>query len=165
MAEIRELSRLGRAAREEAGINVRRPLARLLGVVPPHLVDGVETLLPILRSELNVKQALLLTSADELVTLEAKPNFRSLGRKFGKATPLAAKAVQALSGEHLRAFEHGEAVAVSVEGESHLLDPEDVTIVRRAVGDLVVKEAAGRFAQEFGRLMGPPASVAPPDGR
>ena len=98
------------------------------------------------RAELNVKEATLLTSADELVTLEAKPNFRALGKKFGKTTPLAAKAVQALSSDTLRAFEQGEPIAVSVEGESHLLDGDDLTVVRRAVGDLVVKEADGRFA-------------------
>jgi isoleucyl-tRNA synthetase len=146
MAEVRELSRLGRAAREEAGINVRRPLSRLLCVVPAVHAGGVEALLPILRTELNVKDVVLLGSADDLVSLEARPNFRSLGRRFGKATPLAAKAVQALSSEHLRAFEQGVPTAVSVEGESHLLEPDDVTILRRAVGDLVVKEAEGRFA-------------------
>src|SRR5690606_14936140 len=34
MEELRELARLGRAAREEAGIKVRQPLGRLLCVVP-----------------------------------------------------------------------------------------------------------------------------------
>jgi isoleucyl-tRNA synthetase len=146
MDEIRVLSRLGRAAREDAGIAVRRPLSRLLCVVPPEHVEGVLTLLPLLKSELNVKDVSLLTSADELVTLEAKPNFRSLGKRFGKSTPLAAKAVEALSGEHLRAFERGEALAISVEGETRHLEVEDLTIVRRASGDLVVKEGLGRFA-------------------
>jgi isoleucyl-tRNA synthetase len=145
MDEVRVLSRLGRAAREEAGINVRRPLARALCVVPPRRVEGVTALLPILRLELNVKEAMLLTSADDLVTLEAKPNFRSLGRKFGKATPLAAKAVQAMASADLRRFEHGEELAVAVDGLSHTLDGDDLVIIRRAVGDLVVKEADGHF--------------------
>jgi isoleucyl-tRNA synthetase len=145
MAEVRELSRLGRAAREEAGINVRRPLSRAVCVVPPRSVDGVTALLPILRLELNVKEATLLTSADELVTLEARPNFRSLGRKFGKATPLAARAVQAMHSADLRRFENGEELAVAVDGLSHILDAEDLVIVRRAAGDLVVKESGGRF--------------------
>jgi isoleucyl-tRNA synthetase len=91
MDQIRELSRLGRAAREEAGINVRRPLSRLLCVVPLGQVERVRPLLPLLASELNVKDVALLTSADDLVQLTAKPNFRTLGKKFGKATPLAAR--------------------------------------------------------------------------
>ena len=146
MAEVRELATLGRAAREEAGINVRKPLSRMVCVVPRELVTDVEPLIPLLQLELNVKVVTLATTADDLVTLEAKPNFRSLGKKFGKATPLAAKAVQALASDHLRRFEHGEPLALSVEGETHVLDPDDVSILRRASGDLVVKEAQGRFA-------------------
>jgi len=146
MAEVRELATLGRAAREEAGVNVRKPLARMVCVVPRESVADVEPLLPLLQLELNVKGVTLATSADDLVTLEAKPNFRSLGKKFGKATPLAAKAVQALASEHLRRFEHGEPLALSVEGETHELDPDDLSILRRASGELVVKEAQGRFA-------------------
>ena len=146
MVEVRELATLGRAAREEAGVNVRKPLSRVVCVVPREAVGDVEPLLALLQSELNVKAVALATSADDLVTLEAKPNFRSLGKKFGKATPLAAKAVQSLASEHLRAFEHGEPLALTVEGETHTLDGEDLTILRRASGALVVKEALGRFA-------------------
>ncbi len=146
MAEVRELATLGRAAREEAGVNVRKPLSRMVCVVPRESVADVEPLLPLLQLELNVKEVALATSADDLVTLEAKPNFRSLGKKFGKATPLAAKAVQALASDHLRRFEHGEPLALSVEGETHVLDADDLSILRRASGDLVVKEAQGRFA-------------------
>ena len=145
MLEVRELSRLGRAAREEAGINVRRPLGRGLCVVPAEDAAAVEPLLPILAAELNLKAVALLGSADELVTLEARPNFKALGRRFGKATPLAARAVQSLSSIDVRRLEHGEPVAISVEGVSHVLEAGDLTIVRRAAGDLVVKEALGRF--------------------
>ena len=109
------------------------------------MVGAVDALLPILAGELNIKSINLLTSADELVTLEAKPNFKSLGKRFGKATPWAARAVAALGSPDLRRFEQGEAVAVEVEGVRHLLEPDDLTVMRRAVGDLVVKEAAGRF--------------------
>jgi isoleucyl-tRNA synthetase len=146
MTDVRELARLGRAAREEAAIPVRRPLSRLLCVVPSAHVERVQPLLPLLAAELNVKNVALLTSADELVQLSAKPNFRGLGKKFGKRTPLAAKAVEALNSDALRAFERGEPVAVSVEGHSHVLDGEDLTIVRRAIGALVVKESLGLFA-------------------
>jgi isoleucyl-tRNA synthetase len=146
MSEVRELARLGRAAREEAGINVRRPLSRLLCVVPSAHIARVRALLPLLEQELNVKEVVLITSADELVQLGAKPNFRTLGKKFGKATPLAAKAVEALSGDALRNFERGEPIAIAIESHSHVLEPDDLTIVRRAVGSLVVKEALGLFA-------------------
>jgi isoleucyl-tRNA synthetase len=146
MQAIRTLARLGRSAREEVGVKVRQPLARMVCVAPGVREPAMEALVPLLAAELNVKTVEFATSGDALVTLEAKPNFRSLGKKFGKRTPLAAEAIQAFTGEHLRAFERGDALVVSVEGESHELGVDDLTIIRRASGDLAVQEDGGFFA-------------------
>jgi isoleucyl-tRNA synthetase len=156
MGHIRTIATLGRAAREEAGVKVRQPLARMVCVVPiPGVASSeagarsqamLEELSPLLAAELNIKRVEFISSADDLVTLQAKPNFRSLGKKFGKKTPLASEAVQALSSEALREFEAGKPLYVSVENESRELSAEDLTIVRRASGELVVKEERGYFA-------------------
>ena len=146
MASVRTLATLGRAAREEAGINVRQPLARMVCVSPHVSAEALQPLLHVLREELNIKHIEIATSGDALVTLQAKPNFRALGKKFGKKTPLAAEAVARFSSEHLRTFEHGSELLVTVDGETHGLDADDLTIVRRASGDLVVEEEHGFFA-------------------
>jgi isoleucyl-tRNA synthetase len=146
MAAVQRLATLGRSAREEAGIKVRQPLSRLVCVVPDQAGSALQELVPLLAAELNVKQVDFASSADSLVTLEARPNFRSLGKKFGASTPIAAEAVKALDSDALRAFERGEPLAISVNNESRLLDQDDLTIVRRASGSLVVSEADGYFA-------------------
>ena len=146
MSAIRTLARLGRAAREEVGVKVRQPLSRMV-CVAPNVGEGLlSQLAPLLAAELNVKLVEFATSGDALVTLEAKPNFRSLGKKFGKHTPLAAQAVTAFTGETLRAFERGESLVVTVEGQSHEIGVDDLTIIRRASGDLAVQEDGGFFA-------------------
>ena len=146
MHAIRTLARLGRAAREDVGIKVRQPLARLICVAPHVSEAALVPLIPLLAAELNVKEVNFASSGDALVTLEAKPNFRSLGKKFGKKTPLAAQAVAAFGSEQLRGFLHGEVLVVSVEGESHELGLDDLTIIRRASGALAVQEDGGFFA-------------------
>jgi isoleucyl-tRNA synthetase len=146
MSAVRVLARLSRAAREEIGIKVRQPLARMVCVAPNVNEGALEPLIPLLAAELNVKAVEFASSGDALVTLEAKPNFRSLGKKFGKKTPLAAQAVAAFTSEELRGFLHGDALVVTVEGESHELGLDDVTIVRRASGGLAVQEENGYFA-------------------
>jgi isoleucyl-tRNA synthetase len=146
MRSVRTLATLGRAAREQAGINVRQPLARMVCVAPESGGDAMTSLLPILASELNVKQVEIASSGDALVTLEAKPNFRALGKKFGKKTPLAAEAVARFTSEHVRSFEQGEELFVTVDGETHAISADDLTIVRRASGALVVQEEHGYFA-------------------
>jgi isoleucyl-tRNA synthetase len=147
MAHIRTLSTLGRAAREEAGVKVRQPLATMVCVVPHGAgAEALRDLVPLLQAELNIKSVTFASSSDDLVTLEAKANFRSLGKKFGKQTPLAAAAVQSFGSEMLRRFERGEELEVAVGNESHPLSLEDVTIMRRATGDLVVKDEGAYFA-------------------
>jgi len=156
MSYIRTLSTLGRAAREEAGVKVRQPLARMICVVPPRAGGSggggsrgegmLEALSPLLAAELNIKKIEFISSADDLVTLKARPNFRSLGKKFGKNTPLASEAVHALTSDALREFEAGKPLYVSVGNDSHELSAEDLSVVRSASGELVVKEESGYFA-------------------
>ena len=116
----RMLATLGRAAREDAGVKVRQPLQRMVCVVPVTGIQGsdedrkaIEELIPLLAGELNVKEIGFLSSADALVSLEAKPNFRSLGKKFGKQTPAAAAAVAVLGSDALLGFERGDPLTLA----------------------------------------------------
>ncbi len=149
MAEVRELSRLGRAAREEAKVNVRQPLARMVCVT--HGLDGaaralLAELTPLLAAEMNVKSVEYANDATALVTLVARPNFRSLGRVFGKATPDAAAAVSALGAAALQAFERGEPVDIEAGGRAHRMTADDLVVVRKASGALTVQQEGARFA-------------------
>ena len=149
MVEIRALATLGRAARESASVKVRQPLGAMICVTGRLSADAtayVSGLAPLLMLELNLKKIEFATSADSLVSLEAKPNFRTLGKRWGKETPRAAAAVAALDSETLRAFEHGTPVVISVDGTDHDLLADEVSIQRRASGALVVQEDGTRFA-------------------
>jgi isoleucyl-tRNA synthetase len=143
MAAIRQLATLGRAAREDAKIKVRQPLTRAVCVAPARDQTLLDQLTPLLMAELNVKTLSFATSSDALVTLRAKANFRSLGKRFGKSTPVAAAAVAAFTSAELLAFESGTPLTISVDGASHELLREDIEIQKTASGELVVQEADG----------------------
>ena len=143
MDAIRQLATLGRAAREEAKLKVRQPLVRAVCVAPTVDQTLLAQLVPLLEAELNVKRVEFASSGDALVRLTAKPNFRALGRKFGKRTPLAAAAISAFSSEQLQAFERGEPLFVTVDGETHQLTAEDLEIMKSASGELLVQQAGG----------------------
>ena len=145
MDAIRRLATLARAARDEAGIRVRQPLATMRIAIPATLPrEPFEALLPLLAAEVNVKRIEPVASDTELVRLRGRPNFRSLGRRYGKETPAAARVAERLSAQQLRALEGGTAVAVAEDGREFAFDPEDVTVERDVVSDWLV-QADGPF--------------------
>jgi isoleucyl-tRNA synthetase len=142
MEAVRRLSSLGRAARDQVGIRVRQPLRKLLAVVPVGVrVDSA--LLEILRDELNVQAVEFIEGAEELVTFEARPNFRTLGARFGKQTPRVAEAVRSLTSAQLAGFRRGEPLTVDMDGERFEISGEEVSIVQHATGEYVVEVEGG----------------------
>jgi isoleucyl-tRNA synthetase len=139
MDAVRTLASLARAARDQASLRVRQPLARLRVAVPAG-VRGAEFdgLLGLLAQEVNVKSVELVGSETELVRLSGKANFRSLGKRYGKQTPLAAAAVARLTLADLRRLEAGEPVTLYDGEASWVYQPEDVTVERSVASDWLV---------------------------
>ena len=142
MDAVRQLVTLGRAAREQAGLRVRQPLRTLYAVVPGN-TPVQEEVLAVLREELNVKQVSFVREASDLVSLEARPNFRTLGPRFQRHSGAAAAAIRALGQEELHAWGRGEPVSIVVDGVEHPLGPDDLQVAEVARGDLVVRAANG----------------------
>jgi len=153
MDDVRRLSTLGRAAREDASVRVRQPLGSLQAVIPDGRRPGPE-LEAILRQELNVKEVVFLSGSDDIVRLSAKPEFARLGPRFGPRTPRVAKAIEELDVKSVRRLGAGEAVSVTVDGEILEVLPGDVRVLEEASGELKVQ------AQE-GYLVGLDTTVTP----
>ena len=144
MEAARRLVSLGRAAREEVQIRVRQPLRTLHAVVPGEALG--EEVLGMVRDELNVKEVAFLASADGLVTLSARPNYRALGPRFGTSTNDAATVIRGLGQEELSRFRDGGTVSIEVDGTLHALESGDLDVVEEAQGALVVKSEDGHTA-------------------
>ncbi|MCU0622164.1 MAG: DUF5915 domain-containing protein, partial [Gemmatimonadales bacterium] len=137
MDTVRRLASLARAAREAGNLRVRQPLGRLQVAVPARVRGPVfDSLLGLLQSEVNVREILQVASDTDLVRLKAKPNFRALGKKFGKRTPDAAAACALLPAEALRTLEAGGRVTLEGFGE---LDHDDVVVEREVASDWLVQ--------------------------
>ena len=138
MDAARTLVSLGRAAREDVQIRVRQPLRAIQAVVPGGRTLS-EAVLDVVRDELNVKSVGFLASAEGIVTLVARPNFRAIGSRFGKRTNDVANAIRALPQEALARYRDGEEVHVELDGDSHRLEEGDLDVLQEAAGGLVVK--------------------------
>ncbi len=139
MDAVRRLASLGRAAREERNLRVRQPLGRMQVAVPAGVRGPVlDRLLELLRLEVNVKQIEVVASDTDLVRLRPKPNFRTLGKRYGKRTPVVAAAAAGLGVEQLRGLEQGVSATLEVEGEPAIFHPEDVVVEREVASNWLV---------------------------
>ncbi|HEU5217397.1 MAG TPA: DUF5915 domain-containing protein, partial [Gemmatimonadales bacterium] len=147
MGAVRRLASLARAAREEQSLRVRQPLARMR-VAVPRTADGprFRGMLPLLAQEVNVREVEVVSSDADLVRLRARPNFRSLGKRYGKRTPDAAAAAAGLDAEQLRALENGDTVRLNGGADVWEYGPEDVTVEREVTTDWLVQSAGSYVA-------------------
>ncbi len=136
MAIARETVRLGLAARGAAKIKVRQPLHEVVVVAAGREREAIERLGEIVREELNVKLLRFVDEADELGSYTLKPNYRSLGPRFGKAMPQVAEAIAALDPDHVAvSLREGRQVGVFIDGHDHTLGPDDLLVALAPLQD------------------------------
>jgi len=126
MDVARSLTSLGRAARAEAGIKVRQPLARALVFLPsgaPRPPAGV------VEEELNVDVLEFRTDLSEVLSFELVPNFRVVGPRLGEAVKELKPALARLdSVAAAQALEAGATVAVTLSTGTFELNGDDVEL-------------------------------------
>jgi isoleucyl-tRNA synthetase len=140
MDAVRRLASLARSAREERNIRVRQPLGRMQVAVPSGVRGpALNELLELLRLEVNVKEIEVVASDADLVRLRPKPNFRTLGKRYGKRTPAIAAAAATLTPGQLRSLEDGSPATLELEGQPVTYLPEDVAVEREVASDWLVQ--------------------------
>ncbi|MET9491011.1 isoleucine--tRNA ligase [Nocardia sp. NPDC006630] len=128
VAAARAVVEAGRALRKTSGLRIRQPLARGFVGVPPHIHFPAE-LIEIIADELNVKTIERFDTAAGLTDIVVKPEFRALGRRFGKQTPAVAEAIRTADATTLvtRLREDGTAT-ITVGAETVDITRDEVTI-------------------------------------
>lgn len=131
MALTRRFVELGRAARAEAKVKTRQPLRRLL--VPSTAFGQLAAeLIGEIKAELNVTSVESFASAGDLVDHSAKGNFRNLGKRFGKQTPVVAQAIADADAARLAADLAAGSATIEVAGMGPVeITAEDVIISER----------------------------------
>src|SRR5947209_18972073 len=151
MAVARETVRLGLAARGQAKIKVRQPLRAAVIVATGSERAAIERMEAVVREELNVRELRFVSEADDLGEVEIKPNYRSLGPRFGKQMPMLAAAVAGLDAATTAAkLRDGGTVAITVNGHDHELASEDLLVTMKPLqGYQVEREGSHAVALEL----------------
>jgi isoleucyl-tRNA synthetase len=144
MDAVRLTVELGRAARAQAKAKVRQPLRRAVIVANGAERAAIRAHADLVTTELNVKELDFVSDESELVSYEVKPNYRSLGPRFGKHMPQVAAAVEALDPTVVaEVMARGDGVGINVNGDEHELTPDDVTLSLQPLEGYEVEAEAG----------------------
>ncbi len=137
---------LARMLREKSKLKVRQPLRRILiAVANESEREEFRRVEEIIKDELNVK-GVEYVGADEssdVVRKKAKPNFKSIGPKFGKGAKSVAAAINGLDNPRVaELLAHGSLI-LTIGNDSFTIFPEDIEIVHEDIeGWLVASEGA-----------------------
>jgi len=144
MAAVRRTVELGRAARAESRIKTRQPLRCAVVVASGSERAAITQHTDLVTSELNVKELEFVSEEAELVSYRVKPNYRTLGPRFGKRMPQVAAAIEALDPAHVvESLSDGREIGVNFNGRDHSLSREDVTLVMEPLEGYQVEAASG----------------------
>ena len=97
------------ALRRKAEINVRKPLSKIIiPVIDERVKDQLELVKTLILNEVNVKEAEFISDTAGLITKKIKPNFKTLGKIYGKQMKEIAAAFATLSQEVINAVQASE---------------------------------------------------------
>ncbi len=128
---VREIASLGHSVRVAEGLKVKQPLSSVEIVIAERaFCDSLRRHEGVIADELNVEAVEFTSNADEYVQYEVKPNFRSMGPKFGKRAPVIQKALRAHADPAglWRSIQDDGKVMVVVDGGEVELTGEDVQV-------------------------------------
>lgn len=143
-----DLASLGHSARNKANIKVRQPLAECaFSVGRGEMRQTVEKYADVLAEELNVKTVRLLDAASEAMTFTLAPLPKQLGQKYGKRFPAIRAEILKLDPMSAgRALLGGKPVAVTLEGETIEIQPDEVDVRANAHEGFVVASEGSNIA-------------------
>jgi isoleucyl-tRNA synthetase len=144
MQRAQKITSLVLSLRKREKIKVRQPLQRIMiPVLDNSEREQVAAVSSLIASEVNVKEVELLDDTSSILVKEVKPNFKTLGPRFGKDMKLVAQSIQALSDAQIQILEKEGKLKLNLEGKEIILAPEDVVISSKDVSGWLVASEQG----------------------
>ncbi len=106
MSLAQKICSMVHALRKKSGLKVRQPLQRILiPALNAKVKEEIESVAHIILSEVNIKEIEFITDDSGILKKKVKPNFKTLGPKFGKDMKPVAEAITGMSVEELKTLE------------------------------------------------------------
>ncbi|MFI3318813.1 MAG: isoleucine--tRNA ligase [Rikenellaceae bacterium] len=142
MALAQRVSSMVLALRRKVSIKVRQPLTKILiPVLDPAMARHIEAVKSLILTEVNIKEIELIEQTAGLITKRIKPNFKTLGPRYGKYMKQIAAMAATFSQERIAEIESSESIALDMGAEQITVLPSDFDITSEDMpGWLVASE-------------------------
>ncbi len=134
MAMAQTISSLVLSIRQKEKIKVRQPLHKIM--VPVRDAEersAIEAVAELIKSEVNVKEIQLLDEGSDILVKRIKPNFKTLGPRYGKEMKAIAAAVAQLGQDDIQKIEREGEIILDLGDKSIKLNLEDVEITSQDI--------------------------------
>ena len=130
--------------RKKEKIKVRQPLQRvLIPVMDPKERKEVEAVSDLIAAEVNVKEVEILDDASTILVKEIKPNFKTLGPRFGKDMRFVAQAIADFDTNQIAMIEKTGSIEININGKNTILDTSEVVIRSKDIAGWTVASEQG----------------------
>ena len=123
------ISSLVLSLRKKANIRVRQPLSKIMiPVKDEDMKTQIEKVSHLIKSEVNIKEIEFLSPDNNILVKNVKPNFKTLGKKYGKQMKQIQAFLTNMSQEEIHDFEKNNGTHLNVDGVDVELTLEDALI-------------------------------------
>ena len=123
------ISSLVLSLRKKANIRVRQPLSKIMiPVKDENMKTQIEKVSHLIKSEVNIKEIEFLSPDNNILVKNVKPNFKTLGKKYGKQMKQIQAYFTNMSQEEIHQFEKNNGTNLDVDGVAVELTLEDALI-------------------------------------
>ena len=144
MEDAQTISSLVLSLRAKEKIKVRQPLQKIM--IPVENAEQKSSILAVanlIKHEVNIKEIVLLEDASDILVKQIKPNFKTLGPKFGKEMKLIANCIRNFTKEDILKIELEGKMPIELDGKMINLELSDVEISSKDIeGWLVANEGS-----------------------
>lgn len=129
MEAAQTISSLVLSLRAKEKIKVRQPLQKILIPIDSQAQKSeLLQVVDLIASEVNVKEVELLEDASDILVKQIKPNFKTLGPRFGKNMKAVAQAINNFNAQDIKYIEQNNEIDIDINGEKITLERSDVEI-------------------------------------
>jgi len=134
MKKAQIITSLVRTMREKASIKVRQPLKRiLLAVSDTTAREEYELVGDIILEEINVQKIEYIEEDGSVISKKVKPNFKTLGPRFGKDMKTLAEAIRMMTHKQIAVLEHQGHLSLELDGRVFDIVRDDVEIMHEDI--------------------------------